>query len=848
MYSVLYVDDEPLLLEVTKTYLENNSDIVVDTVESAEDALSILNTRRFDAVVSDYQMPEMDGIEFLKELRRSGDEIPFIIFTGRGREDVVIEAFESGADFYIQKGGEFKSQYAELIHKIKQAVSKHNAEKALAESELKFRKLVEISPDLIIQTDADGYAVYVSPSSEKILGYKPEELIGTRYSELMEPEDIERVEKHDTRLSSGLNTVPFEIKIRGKDGSFADLESSAVLINGKDLSGGVQVIARDMSYRKEAEAEIRLKDELYRSLAETVPGMIYIISPEGRVLYVNSAAASGFGKTPPDITGSFLRDIFPPEQAGCHMRAIRAVISTGEPYYTEMLEILPDGEFWISVSLSPLKDTTGKITGVLGISFDVTARKTVDEALKKSESQYAETLDAMTDAVSVVDEDLNFLLVNEAFRKMSRGNGFEMPDHVSGLRINDIIPFLPDKTIDEYREVLSTGKVLTSDEEITVGGRIFYTVSTKIPVFSGSEVVKVVTIIRDVTKERKVKADLRESGEYLRVLFESARDAIFIKNVNLEYTHANPYMCEIFDLEKRDVIGKTDDDIFSEGYPDIIHESDMGVLEGKTCSYDISHRLKGEKYHFSVVKVPVRGEDGSVVGICGISRDITGRKRTEDALGLANRKLGLLSKITRHDLRNKITAIMGYCELARDETDSESIKMFIDREEASLEEMTTIIEFLKKYETLESEPARWLALQREISEYISGVESGGISAEIDLEGLEIFSDSIFIRIFSDLINNSVMHGGTVSGIKIGWRESKDHIRIIYEDNGCGIPEELKEKIFTKGFGKGTGLGLYYIREILGVIGISILETGEEGKGAVFEIEVPVDICRFPGRS
>jgi len=76
----------------------------------------------YDAIVSDYQMPEMDGIEFLKTVRGSGSDMPFIIFTGKGREDVVIEAINNGADFYLQKGGNPKAQFAELSHKIKHAV------------------------------------------------------------------------------------------------------------------------------------------------------------------------------------------------------------------------------------------------------------------------------------------------------------------------------------------------------------------------------------------------------------------------------------------------------------------------------------------------------------------------------------------------------------------------------------------------------------------------------------------------------------------------------------------------------------------------------------------------------
>ena len=124
---VLYVDDEPNLLEIGRVFLERSGEFAVSTVTSAVSALDVLDRDDYDAIVSDYQMPQMDGIEFLKRVRAAGDSIPFILFTGRGREEVVIEALNEGADFYLQKGGDPRSQFAELAHKVHIAVENHRA-------------------------------------------------------------------------------------------------------------------------------------------------------------------------------------------------------------------------------------------------------------------------------------------------------------------------------------------------------------------------------------------------------------------------------------------------------------------------------------------------------------------------------------------------------------------------------------------------------------------------------------------------------------------------------------------------------------------------------------------------
>jgi len=128
MISVLYVDDDPVLLDIGKLYLEQSGTIQVDILESATTALEKIRTTRYDAVVSDFQMPEMDGIEFLKAVRAEYPFLPFIIFSGKAREDIIIEALNNGADHYTQKGGDPRPQFTDLIHKIERSVERKQAQ------------------------------------------------------------------------------------------------------------------------------------------------------------------------------------------------------------------------------------------------------------------------------------------------------------------------------------------------------------------------------------------------------------------------------------------------------------------------------------------------------------------------------------------------------------------------------------------------------------------------------------------------------------------------------------------------------------------------------------------------
>ena len=170
--KVLHVDDEVNLLKVAKQCLELDGNFKVDTVSSVSEALKQIEKKEFDVIISDYLMPLKNGLEFLKELRERGDNIPFIIFTGRGREEIAIEALNLGADYYLNKIGHPQTVYGELEHAIFNTVKARKAEKRLQESEEKYRNLVENSKDSIVIVDFKGNIKFANKASEEITGYR----------------------------------------------------------------------------------------------------------------------------------------------------------------------------------------------------------------------------------------------------------------------------------------------------------------------------------------------------------------------------------------------------------------------------------------------------------------------------------------------------------------------------------------------------------------------------------------------------------------------------------------------------------------------------------------------------
>ncbi|MEN6395975.1 MAG: response regulator [Methanoregula sp.] len=256
MISVLYVDDDQSLLEISKFYLENTGEFHIDTVESAPRALDLLQHRHYDAVISDYQMPEMNGIEFLKILQKKYPTLPVIIFTGKNRDEIAITAFENGADFYVQKGGAAKAQFAELSHKIRKSVEQCQTKQALKESESRLRQYIQNASDLTRILDKDGRVVYDSPSTSHIFGYPEHFLLGKHVVDFIHPKDQKTAITAFDHIRNRTNPgIPIEFRIRKADGEYIDVESVAMNLIGVNGVDGIVVTTWPTPERKCAKQE-----------------------------------------------------------------------------------------------------------------------------------------------------------------------------------------------------------------------------------------------------------------------------------------------------------------------------------------------------------------------------------------------------------------------------------------------------------------------------------------------------------------------------------------------------------------------------------------------------------------
>ncbi len=222
------------------------------------------------------------------------------------------------------------------------------------------------------------------------------------------------------------------------------------------------------------------------------------------------------------------------------------------------------------------------------------------------------------------------------------------------------------------------------------------------------------------------------------------------------------------------------------------------------------------------------------------------RLRAQESLRLANKKLNLLSGVTRHDGLNQLSIVLGYASAAKDHVISEVVSGYLDKIIVSGEAIRAQLEFTRIYQSVGETRPEWQNIREVFDSAISKMELGAVKVENRLRDVEVFADMMLVRILYNLVENSLRHGGDALGrIVAGDEEAENGLVIFIEDDGCGIPDVEKSVIFKQGYGKHTGYGLFVSREILDLTGISIRERGTEGKGARFEMLVPKSGFRYP---
>ena len=923
---VLYVDDESDLLEVGKLFLEENQEFSVTTIVSPKAALDLLQKEHFDAIVSDYQMDELDGIRFLQAVREQFPIIPFILFTGRGREEVVIQALNSGADFYLQKGGDPDAQFAELAHKIRQAVRTKQAEQSLAENRDYLERIYTSVQGGILIIDAKTHEILdLNPAAGKMMGKAKDQIIGRICHEFICPAEQGRcpitdlhqeVDNSERILLTGDGgkrdiikyVVPFNL--HGREcllETFLDnTERKQAADNLKEAYERLTVAEEELRQNYEAlsKKELALRDR-EKQLAETNTYLSNLISYAANpiVIWDVNSRITGFNKAFEKLSGFIESNVmgrdfdvlFPDESRKSSLdlvcRALFGEKWEGVEIPVKTIHGATRTVLWNSANIYAEDGVTPVATIAMGT--DITERKKAEmellqsntelhnayeqiaqteeelrqnyeqlsateeelrqnyetlahqeRALRESEEKFRVLVESSLDGIIITDFSGILLFANAA-----AGSIVEAADYPSLIGKKNILEFIAPAfqpaVLRDFAQVMEGHDAyLVTYQLITGKGREVWAECIGRRITFGETPAMLVSF-RDVTDRKRAEEVLRESEKKFVTVFWSnpvpltltSADGGVFADVNEAFLGSTGYT-------RDEVIGKNPGQLGLFVNPDDITRL---VTELRT------------KHQVSGMDLPCRTKNGEI-RICRFSsrvimmgstphvistvEDVSERMKTEEALQQANKKLHLLSSITRHDIKNQLMTLDGYVSLM-DKKSPAGCEQEIARIRKVSRQISHMIQFTKDYQQVGIASPVWTDLRALVDDAEKGVSQMTVTIRNDIPaGAEVYADPLIAKVFFNLVDNAVRHGGSVTSIRFSLVPRNGDCMIVCEDNGTGIAPEMKKKLFRKGFGKNNGFGLFLSREVLDITGITIQETGEPGKGARFEMNVPKESFRM----
>jgi PAS domain S-box-containing protein len=778
MISVLYVDDEPDYLDLCKWYLERTKEFTVTTASSASGALDLIPSHAIHAIVSDYQMPGMDGIGLLKQVRATDKTIPFIMFTGRGREEIAVEAFENGADFYLQKGGAPTPQFAELMHKIKAAVEHRRADMQVTTLNRLYTVLSATNKAIVHIHDKTALLGEICRITVDTGGFT------MAWAGLINPEN--------NRIDP--------VAAAGHGDSYLD----AISFSGDDPPG-------------------------QRSPTETAfhTGTYTVCNDTG------SHPSAAPWRSEALLRGYCSIAAFPFAQGTTNAGVITFCASEPGFFNNGIIRLLDEQSQDISFALQNL---------------DHEAKRTAaEQELKKSELRYRRLFETAQDAILILDGESGEIIDANTFILDMLGYPLE---YFVGKHLWEL-GFLKDKSfaLEAFEKLKTEGYIRYEDLplETKAGKAINVEFVSNVYLVDDRRIIQ--CNIRDITRRKAAQDKLQASETRYRRLFETAQDGILILDGKSgQIVDANPFILDMLGYPLEYFLGK--------------QLWELGFIRDKSFAEQAFRDLKTNGY-IRYEDLPLETRDRQGINVEFISnvytvdhheiiqcniRNITARKRAEDALALTSRKLNLLSSITRHDINNQLTALSGYLELLHKKVPAAARFGYFTRMTDAVARISTMIRFAREYEQIGVNAPSWQDCRILVDTAVRDVSPGDVMVNNDIPaGTCMFADPLIVKVFYNLMQNAVQHGGKITSIRF-FVENRDGVHVVVcEDDGDGIAAGEKEQIFERGFGKNTGLGLTISREILSITGITIRETGEPKKGARFEIEVPEGAFRSGGK-
>jgi len=832
--------------------------LVADDLRSAEDALA---------------QQIGTGIELIAR-RKDGSEFPI---------EIMLSPLESAEGILVTAA-------------IRDISVRKEAERHLAQMEGRYRGLLEAAPDAMVVVNQAGEIVLLNLQAEKQFGYRRDELVGQKVKSIIPEGFAERLIADDLRsaedaLAQQIGTG-IELTGRRKDGSEFPIE---IMLSPLESTEGILVTAaiRDISVRKAAEEHLtRIAGELYNkhrlldSVVEGTSDLVYIRDLENRFTFANRACANLFGRSVGQIVGSSMRELLPKASFDAVSESDRETVSSGETHTVEEAAEINGSMRLFLTTKGPYRDADERIIGTIGIAREVTERRRLDEArleelkrdivvrkaaeehLAQLEARYRGLLEAAPDAMVVVNQGGEIVLLNVQAEKQF---GYRR-DELVGQKVKNIIP-------EGFAERLIADGTRTAAEalaqQIGMGIELIgrrkngsdFPIEIMLSPLESAEGILVTAAIRDITERKRAEVALQVTEERLRLLINGVVDyAIFMLDPEGRITTWGEGAQRMKGYRAEEIIGQH----FSKFYlPEEAaqqkpaQELKIAAQQGRFEEEGWRMRKGGSVYWASVIITPLFDKSGQLRGFGKLISDISERKKAEERLARtmedlkrSNEELQQFAYVASHDLQEPLRMVASYTELLaqryKGRLDSDADQFIAYAVDGSTR-MQALIQDLLAYSRA---GANGTALREISSENALKEAVASLRAAIEESGAVVTHDSLpaittdgrqLTQVFQNLIGNAIKyHGAQVPNVHVSAAKNGGNEWIFcVRDNGMGIDPQYFERIFIifqrlhgREEFKGTGIGLAICKKIVERLGGRIWVESKPEKGSSFYFGLP----------
>ena len=745
-----------------------------------------------------------------------------------------------------------------LAGQFGQFIERKRAERQVWRSERELADFFENASVGLHWVGPDGTILRVNRAELDMLGYAREEYVGHHIAEFHADPDV--ICDILRRLTEGETLHDYEARLRCKDGTikYGLINSNVLWEDGQFVH--TRCLTRDVTERKRAEDRLRESEARLQAILDHTPAIIYLVDAEGRFLLINRRWKEVFGLTNEQVAGRFLHDFFPTDIADQFVRNNCRVLEAGAPAEFEET-VAQDGRTHTYISVKvPFDCGAGSAPAVCGISTDITERKRAEEELRQSEQRTRTVLESITDAFFAVDRDWRFTYVNrQAERLFNR-----RPGELLGRVMWDEYPGLIGSDFERAYRRVATERIRLSVTAYYPDHDRWYEVHAY-PVTDGISIY-----LQDVSDRKRAEAELARltaAKEQQRRIYETAlsnsADFNYVFDLKGRFRYVNQALLNLWGKQLPEAVGKS---FFELDYPpdlaDRLQRQIQQVVETKQPVKDeTSYTSAMGERQYEYIFVPVLGANGEVEAVAGSTRDITERKRVEEALRDADRRKDEFLATLAHELRNPLAPISNSLQLLKmPRVDEATVRQTRDMMERQVHQLVRLVDDLLDVSRvmrgkieLRREPVELTTVVARAVETVQPlikVQGHSLDISIPPESLLLDADPVRLaQVVGNLLTNSAKYTEPNGHIWLSAQREGVEAVLRVRDDGIGIAPDVLPHVFelflqvdhaaTRSQG-GLGIGLTLVKNLVEMHGGTVeARSAGLGEGCEFVVRLPL---------